>query len=120
MFTQFILVDVSLIRQSGNIEMIIQYRPNSCHSFSICHWNLDSLTVHNYLKVPLLWTCIAIKKFGVVSLSETYLDLSNLPDNDNFNLPEYGVIRADHPSNTKKVVFVSISKTLLLKVLDIQ
>ena len=30
------------------------------------------------------------------------------------------ILRADHPSNTRKVVFASISKTLPLKVFDIQ
>ena len=45
------------------------------------------ITGHNYLKVSLLWAYIAIKEFGVVCLSETYLDSSNLSDDDNFNLP---------------------------------
>ena len=31
-------------------------RLNLCHSFSICHWNLNSLTAHNYLNVSLLRT----------------------------------------------------------------
>ena len=43
-------------------------RPNPCHSFSICHWNLNSLTAHNYLKVSLLQAYVAIKKFDVVYL----------------------------------------------------
>ena len=32
----------------------------------------------------------------------------------------YNVVRADHPSNTEKVVFSSISKALPINVLDIQ
>ena len=32
----------------------------------------------------------------------------------------YNVVRADHPSNAKKVVFSSVSKTLPINVLDIQ
>ena len=59
--------------------------------------------------------CIScIKKFDVVCLSETYLDSSNLSDDNNFNLPDYNVVRANHPSNTKKAVFAFISKTLSL------
>ena len=110
MFIQFIWVHALLIRQSGDIETNPGPKPNPCHSFSICHWNLNSLTAHNYLKVSLLRAYVAIKKFNVVCLSETYLD--SLSDDDNLNIPGYNVIRADHPSNTKKAVFASMSKTL--------
>ena len=77
-------------------------KPNPCHSSSICHWNVKSLTVHNYVKVSLLRACVAIKKFDVVCSSETYLDLSYLSDDDNFYLPDYNLLRVDHPSHAKK------------------
>ena len=102
MFIQFIWVHALLIGQSGDIEMNPGLKPNPCHSFSICLWNLNSLTAHNYLKVSLLQAYVAITKFGIVCLSETYLDSSNLSDDDNFNLPGYNTVRPDHPSNTKK------------------
>ena len=54
MFIQFILVHVLLIRQNGDIEMNPWTKTNSSHSFSICHWDLNSLTAHNHLKVSLL------------------------------------------------------------------
>ena len=98
MFIQFIWVHALLIRQSGDIEMNPGPKPNPCHSFSICHGNLNSVTANNYLKVSLLRAYIAIKKFGVVCLSETYLDLSNLSNDDNFCY----LVRANHPSNAKK------------------
>ena len=101
-FIQFIWVHALLIRQSGDIEMNPGPKPNPCHSFSICHWNLNSLAAHNYLKVSLLRAYVAIKKFDVVCLSETYLDSSYLSDDDNFYLPGYNLVRADHPSNAKK------------------
>ena len=53
MFIQFIWVHALLIRPSGYIKMNPGPKPNPCHSFSICHWNLNSLTPHNYLKVSL-------------------------------------------------------------------
>ena len=87
MFIQFIWVHDLLIRQSGDIEMNPEPKSNPCHSFSMCHWNLNSLTAHNYLKVSLLRAYVAIRKFDVVCLSETYLDSPNLSDDDNFNLP---------------------------------
>ena len=77
MFIRFIWVHALLIRPSGYIKMNPGPKPNPCHSFSICHWNLNSLTAHNYLKVSLLWAYVAIKKFDVVCLSETFLDSSD-------------------------------------------
>ena len=74
MLIQFIWVHAFLIRQSDNIEMNPGPKLNPCHSFSICHWNLNSLAAHNYLKVSPLRAYVAIKKFDVVCLSETYLD----------------------------------------------
>ena len=92
-----------------------------CHSFSICHWNLNSLATHNYLKVSLLRAYVAIEKFDVVCLSETYLDSSNLSDDDSFYLGGYYLVRADDPSNAKKVgACIYFKKSLPLKVLDIQ
>ena len=89
-------------------------KPNPCHSFSICHWNLNSLAAHNYLKVSLLRVYVAIKKFDVVCLSETYLDSSYLSYNDNFNLPGYNLVKPTIHQMQKKVVFASVSKTLFL------
>ena len=51
MFIQFTWVYALLIRKGGDIEMNPGPKPNPCHSFSICHWNLNSLTARNYLKV---------------------------------------------------------------------
>ena len=39
-----------------------ELKRNPCHSFSICHWKLNSLAAHNYLKVSLLRAFVAIKK----------------------------------------------------------
>ena len=117
-FIQFIWVHALLIRQSGDIEMNPGPKPNPCHSFSICHWNLNSPAAHNYLKVSLLWAYVAIKKFGVVCLSETYLDSSYLSHNDSFYLPGYDLVRVGHPSNAKKGVFcIYFKNSLPLKAL---
>ena len=89
-------------------------RPNPCQSFSVCHWNLNSLTAHNYQKASLLRAYVATEKFDA-RLSKTYLDSPNLSDDDNFNLPGYNAVTVDHPSHTKrKVMSASISKTLFL------
>ena len=114
MFIQFVSLHTLLIRQSDDIETNPRPKPNPCHSFSICPWNLNSLTACNYLTTSLLRAYVAIKKFEVLCLSETYLDSYNLFDDDNFNLPGYNIVKIDHLSNTKKVVSGSTSRTLSL------
>ena len=65
MSSQFIWIHALLIRQSGDIEMNSEPKPNPCHSCSICYWNLNSLTAHNYLKVLLLRVYTAIRNFDL-------------------------------------------------------
>ena len=56
---------------------------NSNQSFSICCWNLNSITAHNYLKISLLRPYISLHNFNVVSISETYLDSTTALDYEN-------------------------------------
>ena len=70
--------------------------------FSVCHWNLNSIFAHNSAKVFLLKTYVAIHKFDIICLSETYLDSSIPTNNDNLDIDEYNLVRSDHPSNTKR------------------
>ena len=115
MFIQFIWIHALLIRQSGDIKMNPGSKPNPCHSFSICHWNLNILAAHNYLKVSLLRAYLAIDKFDVVCLSKTFLDSSNISDDDNFYFPGYNLVRTETSIKyKKKVVFASILKIIFL------
>ena len=74
---------------------------NQAAPFSICHWNLNSITTHSYAKISLLEAYIAAQKFDVVCISETYLDSSTAYDDSNLEIAEYNLIRSDHPSNKK-------------------
>ena len=75
---------------------------NSCYNFSVCHWNLNSITVHNFGKVNLLQAYNAIYDFDMICLSEPYLDSSVSSDNDNLYIRDYKLVRADHPGNIKR------------------
>ena len=44
--------------------------------FFICHWNLNSFSAHNFIKLSILKAYIINKKFDVVCLSETCLNAS--------------------------------------------
>ena len=56
---------------------------NSCYDFSICHWNFNSITAHNFVKVNLLQAYNAIHDFDTICLSESYLDSTVSSYNDN-------------------------------------
>ena len=43
-----------LTKRSGDIEQNPGPKSNSCQSFSICHWNLNSISAHNFIKIFLL------------------------------------------------------------------
>ena len=67
---------------------------------SVCHWNLNSLTAHNYSKLTQLKAYISLYKHDFICLSETYLD-STTPDNL-IEIDGYNLVRADHPDNIKR------------------
>ena len=87
---------------SDRIELNPGPKPNFCKNFSICHWNLNSITSHNFIKVSLLTTYNSIHKFDIICLSETYLNSETLSIGKKLNVPGYNLIRADHLSNTKR------------------
>ena len=68
--------------------------------FSICHWNLNSLTAHNYLKVSQLQAFHLVYKF--LCISETHLDSSVSKDDNALSIEGYSITRPYHPSNTKR------------------
>ena len=81
-----------LLQLSGDIELNPDPKPNSWKSFSICHWNLNSITTHNFIKVSLFAAYNSIHKLGIICFSETYLNLETLSNNENLNIPGYNLI----------------------------
>ena len=65
------------------------FKRNFCCSFSMFHWNLNSLPSQFFLKVSLLRSYLTINKFDIVCISETYLNFSTLSNNGNLDLPGY-------------------------------
>ena len=64
---------------------------------------------------------IAIHKFDVVCLSETYLNASISNGDDSLEVPRFNLFRAAHPSNTKRRgVCIYYRNSLPLKILGIQ
>ena len=91
-----------LLQSSCNIELNPDPISNSCKTFSICHWRLNSITFHNFIKVLFLTAYNSIHKFDIICLSETLLNSETLSNDENLSGPVYNPIRADHLSNTKR------------------
>ena len=70
-YVHHIWLSLTIIRLSGDIEENPGPKCNSNQSFSICHWNLNSITAHNYLKISLLRAYVSLHIFDLVCISET-------------------------------------------------
>ena len=64
------------IKRSGDIEKNPGPKHNSCDCLSICHWNLNSISADNFIKLSLLHAYTSINKIDIICFSETYLDLN--------------------------------------------
>ena len=95
-------ISVILLLLSGDIETNPGPDPGYLNSFSFCHWNLNSIAAHNFIKMSLLQVYNAINRFDIICLSETYLDNSYHTDDDQLTFPGYNLIRADNPNNIKR------------------
>ena len=93
----WVLYFVLRLLQHGNIEL----NPGPKY-FSICHWNLNSLTAHNNLKASQLQAFNLVHKFDIVCTSETHLDSSVSKDYNALPIEGYSIIRTDHLSNTNR------------------
>ena len=88
-FIQYIWVYSIRIKVSGNIEMNLEPKPSSCNKLSICHWNLSSLSTHNFIKLYLLRAYISIHNFNILCLSETFLDSTICRSDSNLIISGY-------------------------------
>ena len=90
------------INLSGDIELNPGPKSTSCEYFSVCHWNLNRISAHNFSKVSLLNAYTSLHSFDIICLSETYLDSSILSHYPNLEVQGCDLIRVDHPSNVKR------------------
>ena len=91
-----------LILLIGDIETNPGPKPVSGQSFSICHWNLNSISAHNYTKISLLTAYVLVHNFDIICLSEIYLNFKTSTDDQNLEIPGYYLLRADLLSNNKR------------------
>ena len=100
-----------LLLLSGDIET--NPSPKRSSNIKFCHWNLNDLAAHDFIKVPLVEVFISSNNFDLVCLSETFLD-STIPNDDvNIQINVYSLLRADHQNNIKRVGVCIYFKKLL-------
>ena len=102
-----------LLELSGDIEFNPGPKLGSSQSFSICHWNLNSMPAHNYSKISLLTAYISIHNFDIICLSETYLKSTIDISNGNLKIPGYTMYRVDHTFDVKRGGVCIYYKTML-------
>ena len=71
-----------LFKLSGDIEENPVPKLNFSQKLSICHWNLNSIEAHNFIKVSLLIAYNSIHKYDIIYSSKTYLDASTVLGDD--------------------------------------
>ena len=109
-----------LLILSGDVEINPGPLSNCKEFFSISHWNLSSISTHDYSKIFLLKAYIIFHKFDIICLSETYLDSTTPNDDDKLQILGYTFIRSDHPSNAKRGgVCICYKSSLPLRVINI-
>ena len=81
----------------GDVE--VNPGPGHWSSLSFCHWNLNSISAHDFVKVSLLEAYNAIHKFDIIFLSETSLNSSLQNDDDSQVLNGY---KLEDPSDLKR------------------
>ena len=119
-FIVYLLYHIRLIDLSGDIELNPGPKPSSFKHFSICHWNLNRITSHDFLKVKLLTAYSVMYKFDIICISESYFNSDTSSNDNNLNIPSYNMSRADHPfGNQCGGVCIYYKESLPIKMLNI-
>ena len=87
---------------------VAKTKPND--NLLVYHWNMNSIPSHNFQKIAVRESFVAMHKFDIICMSESFLN-NSYEDND-LNLNGYSFLRAEHPSNAKKGEFVFITRKL--------
>ena len=119
---EYLWVGSRIISLSGDIE--INLGPNlnalNCY-FSVCRWNLNSISAHMFTKVFFLSAYRFVHKFDIVCLSETYLNSETPSDDENLEIAGYNLVREDNSTNSKRGgVCVYYKSSLPFRVINVK
>ena len=104
-----------LLHSHGDIELNLGPKKSKENTLSICHWNLNSITVHNFSKLSQLKA--STYKHDFVCLSETYLSSSTPSDIIDTG---YKLVHSHHPDNIKRGgICIYYKKSLPVRVINV-
>ena len=107
-----------LLRSHGDIDLNPGPRKSNDNNLSVCHWNLNSITPHNFSKLTQLKAYISTYKYDFICLSESYLDSST--PNNLIVIEGYNLVHADHPDDTKRGrVCIYYKESLPVKIINL-
>ena len=107
-----------IIKRGGDTEENPGPQYNSCQSFFVFHWNLNSICAYNFVKLSLLRAYIAVNQCDILS-QKVFLDIGIFSDDVNSDIPGYNLVKANHPAKAKCGVCIYFRKSLPLSILDI-
>ena len=93
-----------LLLQSGDTK--INPGPMKSSRLNFCHWNLNGIAAHDFVKVPLIEAFIKVNNIDIICLSGTFLDSTISLNDERLYIKGYSMIRSDHSSNTKRGVCI--------------
>ena len=73
-FGFYIMVFINLILLCLNIEEAPRPTTKPNDNLSVCHWNVNSIPSHNFQKIAMLESFVAMHKFDIICISETFLN----------------------------------------------
>ena len=110
----FLYISCFLLCHS-DIELNSGPRKLKENTFSICHWNLNSITAHNFSQHTQLKAYISTYKHDFTCLPERYLDFS-IPDNL-IDVKGKNLVCSDPPDNIKTCgVCIYYKESLLARI----
>ena len=86
-----------MVNLGGDVKKNPGPKSYSAQYLPIFHWNLNSITAHNFTKIALLKVYLSVHKMNIVCLSETFLDSSISIEDVSSQILGYSSVRADHP-----------------------
>ena len=119
-FSIFLVYLIRLIRLSSDIKLNSGPKPSSYKFFSICNWNLNNITSHDFFKVKLLTTSSVMHKLDTICIYESYLNSGISSSIDKLDIFGNNMSPADHPSENRRWgVFIYYKASLSIKMLNI-
>ena len=89
-FGFYILVFTNLILLCGDIEENLGPKTKPNDNLSVCHWNVNSIPSHNFQKIAVLECFVAMHKFDIICISETFLN--NACEDNDLNLNGFSLL----------------------------